>query len=274
MIKNPEIGKNVKVNGYGVNYIEEGAGETVILIHGSGPGVTGFANWRLLIPELSKKFHVLALDVVGFGYTEHPDNYEYTLDNWIAFLIGFMDELDIEKAHLVGNSFGGALSLAAAAKHSHRVGKFVMMGAAGIHFDITDGLRKVWGYQPSLEGMRELMNVFTYEKFKVSDVVIESRYQASIRPGYQEAYQKIFPEPMQEKLDALCLSEKEVSEVLNPALILHGRDDTIVPLSCSLRAHELLKHSELHVYGECGHWIMFEKAISFNRLVENFLSDE
>ncbi|MGD9661056.1 MAG: alpha/beta fold hydrolase [Porticoccaceae bacterium] len=270
MSDNPELGKNVKVNGYGVNYQEQGTGDTVILIHGSGPGVTGYANWRLLIPVLAKKFHVLAPDVVGFGYTEHPKNFEYNLDNWVAFMIGFMDALNIKKAHFIGNSFGGALSLAIAAKHPDRVDRFVLMGAAGIHFEMTEGLRKVWGYQPSFEAMRDLMNVFTHENFKVSDEIVESRYQASMRPGYQEAYQSLFPEPMQEKLDALHLPEEEIAKIANPALIIHGREDAIVPYRCSVRAHELLKHSELHIYGECGHWTMFEKAASFATLVENF----
>src|SRR5690606_33657556 len=222
MSDNPELGKNVKVNGYGVNYQEQGKGGTVILIHGSGPGVTGYANWRLLIPVLAKKFHVLAPDVVGFGYTEHPKNFEYNLDNWVAFMIGFMDALNIKKAHFIGNSFGGALSLAIAAKHQDRVDRFVLMGAAGIHFEVTEGLRKVWGYQPSFEAMRDLMNVFTHENFKISDEIVESRYQASMRPGYQEAYQSLFPEPMQEKLDALHLPEEEIAKITNPVLIIHG----------------------------------------------------
>ena len=271
MSNNPELGKQVQLNGYKVNYTEQGEGETVILIHGSGPGVTGYANWRFLIPALAQKFHVLAPDVIGFGYTEQPENFAYTLENWIGSMVEFMDCLNIKKAHFVGNSFGGALSLAMAAKHPDRVGRFVLMGAAGIHFDITEGLRKVWGYQPSVEAMRELMNVFTHSNFVVNDEIIESRFQASIRPGYQEAYQQIFPEPMQQQLDNLCLPEEEIAAIENRALIIHGREDVIVPYSCSIRAHQLLKHSDLHMYGECGHWTMFEKAADFALLVENFL---
>lgn len=270
---NPEIGLTIDIGDCNVNYLDHGEGEAVILLHGSGPGVTAYANWRLLIPTLSTSYRVLAPDVVGFGYTEHPENFEYTLDNWVDFTIRFMDALKIEKASFVGNSFGGALSLAIAIKHPNRVNRFVMMGAAGIHFEMTEGLRKVWGYQPSFENMRELMNTFAHRGDLISDEIVESRYQASMRPNYQEAYEQLFPEPMQEKLDALCLPESLIQAVENPALVIHGKEDVIVPMDCSIRAHKLLKNSDLHVYGNCGHWTQFERAVEFGALVHSFLSE-
>lgn len=270
---NPEIGKRVDIGVCEVNYLDEGQGDhTVILLHGSGPGVTAYANWRTLIPMLSDDFRVLAPDVVGFGYTSHPENYDYTLDNWVAFIIAFMDTLGIDKASFVGNSFGGALSLAVAAKHPDRVNRFVMMGAAGIHFDITEGLEKVWGYEPSFAAMRELMNVFAYRGTEISDEIVESRYQASMRPGYQEAYSQLFPEPRQEKLNALCTPEEDIKKITNKALLVHGAKDIIVPLRCSIRGQELLQNSDLHVYSNCGHWTQFERAVEFGQLVHSFLS--
>lgn len=270
MTDNPEIGKQVKVNGYPVNYLEEGDGETVLLLHGSGPGVTAYANWRLLIPELSRNFHVIAPDIIGFGYTESPPGFDYNLKNWIQFVIDFMDALNIKRAHLVGNSFGGAVSLAITAKHPERVNRFVLMGAAGINFEITEGLEKVWGYKPSLEAMRDLMETFAYNKDLVNDDIVQSRYEASIRPGYQETFEKLYPAPYQETLNALHLPESELQQINHHALIVHGREDAIVPLDCSIRAHHLLKHSDLHVFGECGHWTQIERADDFSALVEQF----
>lgn len=270
--ENPERGETIDIGGCKVNYLDSGQGETVILLHGSGPGVTAYANWRLLIPVLENNFRVLAPDVVGFGYTEHPHDFEYTLPNWIEFTIRFMDALDIEKASFVGNSFGGALSLALAAKYPERVDRFVMMGAAGIKFEITEGLRKVWGYKPSFEAMRELMNTFAFRGDLVSDEIVQSRYEASMRPGYQEAYDCIFPEPMQEKLDGLRLPEGEVKQVKHPVLLVHGREDVIVPLDCSIRANQLLHNSDLHVYSNCGHWTQIERAEEFGLLVCEFLN--
>ena len=271
--ENPEIGKKIDIGNCVVNFQDEGQGEAIILLHGSGPGVTGYANWRLLIPVLAQDFRVLAPDVVGFGYTSHPEGFVYNLENWIDWTIRFMDALGIEKAGFVGNSFGGALALAIAAKHPDRVSRFVMMGAAGIEFQVTEGLRKVWGYTPSFENMREL-NTFAFEGEKISDEIVESRYQASIRPGYQEAYSQLFPEPMQEKLDALRLPEEEVAKVKQPVMLVHGTEDAIVPVECSFRAQQLLENADLHVYSKCGHWTMFERAYEFGQLVHSFFSKE
>jgi 2-hydroxymuconate-semialdehyde hydrolase len=271
---NPEIGKRADLGGYEANYLEAGSREnpTVILLHGSGPGVTGYANWRLLMPQLENDFHVLAPDVIGFGYTDHPEGYEYNMTNWLKFTCDFMNAVGVSKAHFVGNSFGGALSLAMAARHPERVDRFVMMGAAGIRFEMTEGLREVWGYKPSVEAMRSLMSIFAYRQDLVSEEIIQSRYEASIRPGYQEAYEQLFPEPMQEKLDGLSLPEEEIAKISHPALLVHGREDVIVPMENSIKGHKLLKNSELHIYGECGHWTQVEKPQAFAQLVKNFLS--
>lgn len=273
-ISNPEIGKRAELGLYDANYLEAGSRDnpTVILLHGSGPGVTGYANWRLLMPQLESDFYVLAPDVVGFGYTDHPEGFEYNMDNWLKFMCDFMDAVGVKKAHFVGNSFGGAVSLAMAARHPERVDRFVMMGAAGFRFDITDGLREVWGYKPSVEAMRSLMSIFAYRQDLVSDEIIQSRYEASIRPGYQEAYEKLFPEPMQEKLDGLAISEEEARQIEHRVLLVHGREDVIVPMENSVKGHKLLKNSELHIYGQCGHWTQVEKPNEFATLVKNFLS--
>lgn len=272
---NPEIGKRAELrSGYGANYLESGSREnpTVILLHGSGPGVTGYANWRLLMPQLESQFHVLAPDVVGFGYTDHPEGFVYNMDNWLTFMCDFMDAVDVQKAHFVGNSFGGALSLAMAAQHPDRVERVVMMGAAGVRFEMTEGLREVWGYTPSVENMRSLMSIFAYRQDLVSDEIIKSRYEASIRPGYQEAYSQLFPEPMQEKLDGLATPEEVIKTIPHKVLLVHGREDVIVPMENSVRGHKLLKNSELHIFGECGHWTQVEKPNEFATLVRNFLS--
>ena len=104
----PRSARASMANGIRTNYLEAGSGEqTVVLVHGSGPGVTSYANWRLVIPALAEDFHVVAPDMVGFGYSDRPEGVEYSLDTWADQTVGLMDALGIEKAHLVGNSFGG-----------------------------------------------------------------------------------------------------------------------------------------------------------------------
>lgn len=272
-MSNPEIGKSVAVERINTNYIEAGTGSPLVLIHGSGPGVTAYANWNGVIPTLSEHFRVLAPDMVGFGYTDCPrEILDFTLDLWVAHIVGFMDALGISKARFIGNSFGGALTLALAARHPHRVECMALMGSAGLQFPISKGLRDVWGYEPSAENMRRLMGTFAYNAGLVTDAIVQSRYQASIRPGAQENFARAFPEPRQQRLDSLATAEVSLQNLPHRAIIIHGREDAIVPLEVAYRLASLLKHSELHVFGECGHWTQIEKRDRFLQVVVPFLA--
>lgn len=269
---NPEIGKSVSVGGIATNYIEAGEGDPLILIHGSGPGVTAFANWRGVIPDFAEHFHCYAPDTLGFGYTDFPDDIQgFDMERWVAHLVGFLDALGIAKAHFIGNSYGGALTLALAARHPERVEKIVLMGAAGLPFPITDGLSRVWGYQPSLDAMRDLMKTFAYDPSLVKEEIVQSRYEASIRPGAQEAFSSLFPEPRQRWLDALATDEAQLRDLAHSTLIIHGREDVIVPVECSITFNQLIANSELHIFGQCGHWTQIEKRDRFVQLVTPFL---
>lgn len=270
---NPEIGLTVNVGGIETNCLVGGDGAPVMLLHGSGPGVTAYANWRLLLPRLTERFRVVAPDIVGFGYTARPADFDYSLDAWVAFTIRLLDALGIERAHLVGNSFGGGLSLALAVRHPERVGKLVLMGSAGLEFDLTPGLDAVWGYEPSLEAMRELMKLFAFNHALVSDDIVVSRYQASIRPGYQECYARLFPAPRQRHIQRLASSEEALRRLPHRTLVIHGREDRIVPVSCAERLSRLIPRADLHVFSECGHWTQVEKSAAFGFLVQQFLEE-
>ena len=200
----PEIGQSAEANGIRTNYLEAGTGDqTVVLIHGSGPGVTSYANWRLVIPSLAEHFHVVAPDMVGFGFSDRPEGVEYGLTTWADQTVGLMDTLGIEKAHLVGNSFGGAIALRIATQHPDRVGKLVLMGSMGVPFEITEGLDRVWGYEASFENMREVLDVFAYSRELVNDELAKVRYEGSIQPGFQEAFSAMFPAPRQRWVEAM-----------------------------------------------------------------------
>lgn len=269
---NPEIGKSVVAAGIQTNYLEAGAGDPVILIHGSGPGVTAYANWRLSIPVLAQKYRVLAPDIAGFGYTERKPDQTYNLDFWVRHLVEFMDAVGVRKAKFVGNSFGGALTLALTARHPERVEKFVLMGAAGVEFEVTPGLEAVWGYEPSFENMKEIVKSFAYDTGFITDDLIKSRYEASIRPGFQESYSRLFEAPRERHPKALATPEEQIRKITQPALVLHGRDDKIVPLSNSYKLHELIVNSDLHVFGKCGHWTQIERKDQFVKLVMDFFA--
>lgn len=271
--QNPEIGRTVSAGGVDTNYHDAGTGDPVLLIHGSGPGVTGWANWRTVIPALSEEFRVLAPDMLGFGYTARPRDAVHTLDGWVGHALDFVDALGIGRAHIVGNSFGGALALALAIRAPDRVDRLVLMGSAGLEFELTPGLDAVWGYEPSVENMHRLVDLFTYDKKYLTDDLVRMRYEASVRPGYQESYARMFPVPRQDGIRALASPEQDIAALSNRTLIVHGRDDRVIPLDSSYRLHQLIARSELHVFGQCGHWTQIEHNARFCRLAADFLRD-
>ena len=268
----PAIGGTADAAGVKTNYLEAGSGPTVVLIHGSGPGVTAYANWRLVVPALADRFHVIAPDMAGFGFTERPENVAYGLDLWAGQLIGLLDALDLPKASLVGNSFGGAIALRVASMHPDRVDKLVLMGSMGIDFPITEGLDRVWGYEPSFENMRRVMDVFAYDRKLVPDELAEVRYRASMHPGFQESYGSMFPAPRQRWVDSMRTPDEEIRALPHRTLIVHGREDQVIPVDNSIRLMRLVENGDLHVFAHCGHWVQIERSPDFNRIVGDFLA--
>ncbi|HCI1918082.1 TPA: alpha/beta fold hydrolase [Pseudomonas aeruginosa] len=272
-MQSPEIGREILAAGYRTNLHDQGEGFPVLLIHGSGPGVTAWANWRGTIPLLARTRRVIAPDMLGFGYSERPADAQYGQQRWVEHAIGVLDALDIAQADIVGNSFGGGLALAMAIRHPERVRRLVLMGSVGVYFPITEGLEAVWGYTPSLENMRKLLDLFAWNRNLVKDELAELRYQASIRPGFQESFSAMFPAPRQKGVDDLASDEADLRALPHEALVIHGREDRIIPLDASLKLASLLPNCQLHVFGHCGHWTQIEHAERFARLVEDFLAE-
>ena len=269
----PEIGQRIVAAGIATNYHDVGAGHPLLMIHGSGPGVSAWANWRLVMPALARQARVIAPDMAGFGFSERPDGYTYSMDNWVAQAVGLLDALDIERADLVGNSFGGALALALAIRHPDRVRRLVLMGSVGVPFEITEGLDQVWGYTPSFENMRRIMDFFAWDRSLVNDELARLRFEASVRPGFQESFAAMFPAPRQRWVNAMTSAEADIRAIDHETLIIHGRDDQVIPMANSLVLHEMISRSQLHVFGRCGHWTQIEHAARFAQLVGNFIAE-
>ncbi|MDD2545447.1 MAG: alpha/beta hydrolase [Burkholderiaceae bacterium] len=276
-MSNPEIARSAVVAGLRTNYHDVGAGHPLMLIHGSGPGVSAWANWRLVMPALARQARVIAPDMAGFGFTDRLDlsqpGARYDMDLWVEQAVGLLDALGIEQTDLVGNSFGGALSLALTIRHPHRVRRLVLMGSVGVPFPITPGLDAVWGYEASFENMRKIMDVFAWDRTLVNDELAQLRYEASIRPGFQESFSAMFPAPRQRWVDAMASPEAAIRALPHQTLIVHGRDDQVIPLSTSLTLSQWIARSQLHVFGQCGHWTQIEHTARFVRLVGDFLAE-
>jgi 2-hydroxymuconate-semialdehyde hydrolase/2-hydroxy-6-oxo-octa-2,4-dienoate hydrolase len=252
-------------------YLEAGSGDPVLMLHGSGPGVSGTANWQYNIGPLAEKFHVLAPDIVGFGGTERPADIVYSLRAWTDHVWAFLDAHGIEKTAILGNSLGGRIALQMATDRPERISRLVLMGSPGVGMSLTEGLQALRAYEPSHDAMRALLrNYFAVDPTLITDELVAIRYEASVADGAYEAYRAMFFDP-RHKGSELGITEDEVRAISTPALLVHGREDKVVPLSVSVTMLGLLPNADLHVFSRCGHWTQIERADEFSTLVSDYL---
>jgi 2-hydroxymuconate-semialdehyde hydrolase len=272
-VARPEIGKSFVVDGAATNYHDIGTGDPVLLVHGSGPGVTAWANWQLNMPALAEKFRVIAPDMFGFGYSDSKGRVE-NKQVWVDQIAALLDGLGIDRVSMVGNSFGGSVTLAFMIAHPSRVERAVLMGPTGLNFPITPALEQVWGYEPSLDAMRTSLNFLAWDHSRLTEDLIRSRYEASVRPGAHEPYHATFGGvDRQANIAMLASAENEIAALQHETLILHGLSDQVIPLSSTMRLAELMPKTDVHIFGECGHWVQIERMASFNRMVIEFFQN-
>ncbi|MCP2338679.1 alpha/beta fold hydrolase [Actinomadura rupiterrae] len=261
----------VTAGGVPTKVLTAGSGRPVVLLHGSGPGVSAEANWSGLIPELARDFQVVAPDIAGFGASVGPEGTAYGIKLWVRQLVELLDALELPSATLLGNSFGGGLSLAAALRHPDRVDGLVLLGTPVGTFEMTEGLRSGWHYEPDEAEMRRILTLFPHEPALVTDAMVRSRYEASARPGAQEAFRRLIPEPGPAGTPVRGVQEESLRTIGQPTLILHGREDRVIPVELAWRAARNLPNADLKVFAQCGHWVQLERPDGFLREVRAFL---
>jgi pimeloyl-ACP methyl ester carboxylesterase len=245
----------------------------VLLLHGSGPGVTAAANWRPVIPALSADRRVIAPDQLGFGGTATGEQRTYGRAAWTGHALALLDTVGADTIDIIGNSMGGAIALSMAAARPAAVRRIVLMGAMGVAMALPDGLNAVWSYTPGIEQMRRVIGLFAHNRGLITDELVEMRYRASLNQPVRDSWQAMFPEPRQRWVDDLALSGAELAAIRIPVLMVHGRDDRVVPWrASSAQLLDLLPDSRLHVLSGCGHWTMIEKTADFLAAVQPFLA--
>ena len=253
------------------NLHRAGQGAPLALLHGSGAGVSAWANWNKVLGPLSQDFDVIAPDIAGFGKTVPKPDTQYNIMVWVEHFIGILDALEIDKISVVGNSFGGALGLMTALNHPDRIDKLILLGTPCGHFPLTDGLRAQGAFDGTLDGMREAISYFPYDPSFISEELIQTRFEAATRDGALEAFHKLMPPPSGENPIVRGIPEKLIRKIKHDTLILHGREDRLVPHERALDMHQWLENSQLHSFGKCGHWVQIEREAEFLALARNFL---
>ncbi len=268
---------SVDVAGVATSVIDTGAVDgghsPVLLLHGSGPGVSAAANWRYVIPALRANRRVIAPDQLGFGGTATGQKHPYGRAAWTDHACALLDTLGVGPVDVIGNSMGGAIALSMAVARPSAIRRIVLMGTMGAAMALPPGLNTVWAYEPSVEGMREIIGLFAYNRLLITDDLVRMRYEASLDPPVRDSWAAMFPPPRQRWVDDLALSGAELNAVAQPVLMVHGRDDRVVPWrSSSASLVDLLPDCRLHLIGGCGHWTMIEKPAEFMAVVEPFLA--
>lgn len=248
-------------------------GEALILLHGSGPGATGWTNFSNNIPVFAEKYRVIAADMPGWG---ESDPVTWQQRNHPKAVADLMDVLGIDRATLIGNSMGGGTTIRFGYEYPERVNRLITMGSSSGTSTLfgpaglTEGLKILQrGYrEPSFEVMKELVNVMTFDNSFATDALIQGRADMV---AAQPEHNKNFLDAIGNRA-VVELDHARVRTIQAPTLLFHGRDDRVVHFEHSLRLTSLIANSRLVLINRCGHWLQIEHAAEFNRLVDEFIS--
>lgn len=266
----------------GIN--EAGQGHPVFMLHGTGPGATGWSNFNQNLKALCARYRVILVDAPGWGRSDAlPPG-----QGWahgaahVESLKALMDALGIEKAGIVGNSMGGGTTLRFCATHPERVSHAITMGPALPGPNIftpggpPEGIRIILDTyrDPSPENFRRLVNIMVYDASFVTDELLQQRSSAALANRKHLENWLAARTQLQGSNTALAFGElaDKLSRFTAPCMFIHGRDDRVVPMEGSLRFATIVPNSRAVILNRCGHWAQIEHAHEFNQLVDTFLS--
>lgn len=260
-----------------INRSGEENSETILFLHGSGPGVTAYANWKYQLQECSERFDCLAPDLLGFGNSGHPDplpkNRQGWMDLWVAQIIELLDELNLKKVNIVGNSLGCSIALELLINYPERFEKVVLMGPGGTpNTKLSPELARAKGFydNPSEKKLRQILSWFVYDDEKMAeeiDSVAAMRYEIAMKPEIQRSNASIF------STSAVPVPVTALNRIEQPILLVHGREDRVCSVDSSYYLFSHLSNAQLHIYSECGHWTQIEHHESFSNLIQDYFSD-
>ncbi|HBQ40305.1 MAG TPA: 3-oxoacyl-ACP reductase [Halieaceae bacterium] len=258
-------------NGYRIHYLDEGQGDVVVFLHGSGPGASGYSNFKGNYPALVEAgYRCIVPDHIGYGFSDKPDDVEHTLDFFVECIKQTLDSAGVERCTVVGNSLGGAVALGMALQHPALVEKLILMAPGGLselhEYQQMPGMQKVFkvfgsGEPVTHEVMKDLFATgLMYDPRHATDELVEERMQImQIMNGHVMASMKI------------PVLTARLPEIQCPVLGFWGMDEKMMPENGILAMAKNLKHMRMILVSECGHWVMVEHEDLFNRECVDFL---
>lgn len=261
-----------------LHYNEAGDGaQVVVMLHGSGPGASGWANFNANVQAfVAAGYRVILPDFPGWGQSDAVVCTGSRSDLNARALKGLLDQLDVQSAHLIGNSMGGHSAVAFALAYPERVGKLVLMGGGtgGPSQFVpmpTEGIKLLQGLyrEPTLDNLKKMLNVFVYDAGSMTEELMQTRLANILaRQDHLENFVKSSAANPKQFPDY----GHRLHEIKSAALIIWGRDDRFVPLDVGLRLTAGLPNADMHIFGRCGHWAQWEHADKFNRMVLEFFA--
>ncbi|ATE58648.1 2-hydroxy-6-oxo-6-phenylhexa-2,4-dienoate hydrolase [Thauera sinica] len=264
------------LNDFRLHYNDAGRGEAVIMLHGGGPGASGWSNYYKNVEALAEAgYRAILLDCPGFNKSDEiVTDVQRGLVNARA-VKGLMDALGIDKAHLVGNSMGGATALNFALVFPERLARLVLMGPAGMGHSLIqpnpqEGVRRMFRLynEPTYANFAEMLDVFVFDPSAITEELRQGRWNnIQARP---EHLRNFVASARMTPVTAWDVADR-VHTIPSKTLVTWGRDDRFVPLDNGLKLINAMPDARLHVFSRCGHWAQWEHAGDFNRLVIDFL---
>ncbi len=260
-----------------LHYNDCGSGaETVVMLHGSGPGASGWANFnRNIEPLVAAGYRVILMDCPGWSKSDPIVCTGSRSELNARALKGLLDALGLDKVHILGNSMGGHSAVAFALAHPTQVGKLVLMGGGtgGPSQFVpmpTEGIKLLQGLyrEPSIDNLKKMMAVFVFDSSSLTEALYQARLNNMLaRQEHLENFVKSLAANPKQFTDY----GPRLGEITAPTLVIWGRDDRFVPMDVGLRLISGIPNAELHVFNRCGHWAQWEHADKFNRMVLDFL---
>lgn len=261
-----------------IHYHDAGSGPVLLMLHGGGPGASGWSNFRQNLPVLTPHFRVLLVDQPGFGLSAKPAHDTPQHELTAKVLLELIDELGIDQVTPVGNSMGGAASLEFALNNPARVDKLILMAPAGGSLPVTSEypthagtvLTSYYsGPGASLQRTKHLVDALTFDGDAVPEELIRERYEAAIEPeamAYNARMFKNWPTMGPQQW-------KRIGELTHETLLIWGREDRVLTLDSSLHMLHQMRNARLHVIPNCGHWCQLEARHEFEQQILTFMRD-